>query len=210
MIKHTGFLLVGLGAAIAAVALSPGTADKPGAEVAPPASAPPVAPARFADQIRRPDGPPRIEFGHPGAPDFSVSCALCHSLRAPNSENRSSADLDEFHQHLRFSHGDLSCLSCHNPDDYDTLKLADQRPVPYREVMTLCGQCHGPQLRDYAHGAHGGMLGYWDRSRGPRIRANCVDCHDPHAPAFPRMYPTFKPRDRFLSPAPRDAGGGHE
>ena len=95
-------------------------------------------------------------------------------------------------------HGDLSCLSCHNPDDYGTLRLADQRAVLYRDVMTLCAQCHGPQYRDYLHGAHGGMNGYWDLTKGPRTRNSCIHCHDPHAPAFPSMRPTFKPRDRFL------------
>jgi hypothetical protein len=64
-------------------------------------------------------------------------------------------------------------------------------------VMDLCGQCHGPQARDYAHGAHGGMTGYWDLSRGPRERNNCIDCHDPHAPAFPKVRPVFAPKDRF-------------
>ena len=83
-------------------------------------------------------------------------------------------------------------------DDYDSLKLADGTRVEFTEVMTLCAQCHGQQMKDYEHGAHGGMNGYWDRSRGPQTKNNCVDCHNPHAPQFPKMQPTFKPRDRFL------------
>ena len=151
--------------------------------------------------IHRPSGPPRVLLGVEG-PDgkpLTAACSTCHATRAPNLANR-AADLDEFHQGLQFVHGDSSCYSCHDERDYDALKLADGRRVEYAEVMTLCSQCHGPQANDYAHGAHGGMTGYWDLTRGPRERNNCVDCHDPHAPKFPAMVPTFKPKDRFLDP----------
>ncbi|MFT7633353.1 MAG: formate-dependent nitrite reductase cytochrome c552 subunit, partial [Mariniblastus sp.] len=74
----------------------------------------------------------------------------------------------------------------------------DGTKVEFTDVMTLCAQCHGPQMTDYEHGAHGGMNGHWDLNRGPQTKNNCVDCHQPHAPKFPKMQPTFKPRDRFL------------
>jgi hypothetical protein len=73
--------------------------------------------------------------------------------------------------------------------------------VEFADVMKLCAQCHGPQFRDYQHGAHGGMNGYWDLSRGGRSRNNCIDCHDPHAPAYVGAIPAPRPRDRFLTPA---------
>lgn len=162
--------------------------------------------------ISRPSGPPRIRLADDARVDQSglLACSACHSLREPDLTNRSPADLTEFHLSLEFAHGGLSCLSCHNPDDYDALRLADGTRVEYIDVMTLCSQCHGPQARDYAHGAHGGMNGYWDLTRGPRTRNNCVDCHDPHVPAFPKMRPTFKPRDRFLSPPHDDEGARHD
>ncbi|WP_339909455.1 cytochrome c3 family protein [Symmachiella dynata] len=106
--------------------------------------------------------------------------------------------MDEFHGGMAFSHGAVSCLSCHNDQDYDALKLADGRRVEFTEVMTLCAQCHGPQMIAYQHGAHGGMTGHWDLTRGPQVKNNCIDCHNPHSPQFPKMQPTFKPRDRFL------------
>lgn len=127
-----------------------------------------------------------------------VNCSTCHSIRAPNLQTRAADALDEFHQGLIYNHGSLTCLSCHNPENYDTLRLADQSEIPYTDVMSLCAQCHGPQFRDYQHGAHGGMEGYWDLTKGGRTRNNCIDCHDPHAPRFPMMQPTFKPKDRFL------------
>lgn len=129
----------------------------------------------------------------------TVSCSTCHATRDPNFDNKTAATLNEFHGTLKLAHGNISCLSCHNANDYDSLKLADGSRVEYADVMTLCGQCHGPQMRDYQHNVHGGMNGYWDLSKGPRTKNNCVDCHNPHAPQFPRMQPTFKPRDRFLN-----------
>jgi hypothetical protein len=164
---------------------------------------------RFPVTIRRPQGPPTIVLQQPDALGRSgrIACSTCHSLRAANLENRQPSDFDEFHQNLKTAHGDLACYSCHNPDDTDTLRLADGRQVEYANVINLCRQCHGAQAEAYARGFHGGMAGYWDLTRGQRVRNNCVDCHDPHRPQFPMMQPTFKPRDRFLTPSD---GHGHE
>ena len=164
----------------------------------------------FPVTIRRPGGPPRVDLGVTDADGNAVTaaCSSCHAARPPERANRTAEDLDEFHQGLKLQHGGVACLSCHNPNDYDSLKLADGAAVAYVDVMTLCAQCHGPEMKDYEHGAHGGMTGYWDLRRGPRMRNNCIDCHDPHAPAFTAMIPTFKPRDRFLNPA-HDAQANH-
>ena len=106
----------------------------------------------------------------------SVSCGTCHSTKEPNLALASSAGLKEFHTGMKFSHGNLSCLSCHNATNYDELKLADGRGVSFPDVMTLCAQCHGPQHRDFQRGSHGGMTGYWDLTKGPRTRNHCVTC----------------------------------
>ena len=74
--------------------------------------------------------------------------------------------------------------------------------------MTLCSQCHGPQATAFEHGAHGGMNGYWDLTRGPQMKNNCIDCHDPHVPAYPKMIVGFKAKDRFNTPA--DTHDEHE
>jgi len=158
---------------------------------------------RHPVHVNRPAGPPRVVVdtidSAQGGGTVTVACGTCHATRTPDRANATSADLDEFHQGLQFAHGGSTCLSCHDASNYDRLRLADGRPVEFVDVLTLCAQCHGPQYRDWEHGAHGGMSGYWDLTRGPRTRNNCVDCHDPHAPAFPRMRPTFKPIDRFLT-----------
>lgn len=160
------------------------------------------APVKFPVQINKPDGPPTVDTGGLDAHGavVTVSCSTCHTIRQPNHLNKTVKSLDEFHSGMAFSHGTVSCLSCHNSNDYDALKLADGTRVEFTDVMTLCAQCHGPQMRDYQHGVHGGMNGYWDLTRGPQVKNNCVDCHNPHAPQFPKMQPTFKPKDRFLEP----------
>ena len=122
-----------------------------------------------------------------------VACATCHGPDATSSW--ASRDGEVFHQALEHRHGGLSCDSCHS-DDRLGLHLADGAPVELGDAMTLCAQCHGVQLRDYNHAAHGGMTGYWDLRRGPRDRNHCLDCHDAHAPAWSPLLPVAGPVDR--------------
>lgn len=172
----------------------------------PPPSTPPSAFAATRSHpvvIRQPIQQPRVETGRfdPLGHAITVSCGSCHATSSPRPDTRQASDLDEFHQGLKYQHGSLSCLSCHDATHYDQLRLADGSGVPFQEAMSLCAQCHGPQYRDNLHGSHGGMTGFWDLSRGPRQRNHCVDCHDPHAPQFPLVQPAFPlPADRGLKP----------
>ena len=152
--------------------------------------------------IRKPSGPPRIELAgtDPQGRTGSVACSTCHSVRQANLENKTAATLDEFHQGMTFNHGNITCYACHNPNESDALRLADGSSVTYENVMTLCSQCHSKQADSFAHGAHGGMNGHWDLSRGPQMKNNCIDCHDPHVPKYPKMIVGFKPKDRFNEP----------
>ncbi len=136
-----------------------------------------------------------------------VACATCHTAGGkPALAERDGAPQD-FHAGVELAHGALSCNSCHHPADRTRLRLADGTSLPVAEVMQLCGQCHGPQLRDYERGSHGGMAGYWDRARGPQVRNSCVACHAAHQPSYPQVIPAAPPRDRFVPqhPAPRPA-----
>lgn len=130
-----------------------------------------------------------------GAP-VEIRCATCHAVLSPPPALPTSAQaLGGPHAGLRFEHGANECRSCHDPAHYDRLRLASGDTVPMTEALALCAQCHGPQYRDFLHGAHGGMNGHWDLRRGDRTRNHCVDCHDPHAPRFPRFLPMPPPRD---------------
>jgi hypothetical protein len=201
-----------------------GTAVRTAPRPAGPVVVQPVGPATTAFPgpgevvYRRPGGHPSVTAQVDGKP-VQIACMTCHTTRTPNPANARSEDLDLFHQGLQVAHGAslrpggegfahgqpvatsegtaFSCLTCHDATDYGRLHLANGTPVPFTEAMTLCAQCHGPQLRDYQHGAHGGMNGFWDLSAGGRIRNTCTSCHDPHAPRFQRMTPMPPPRDRF-------------
>jgi len=163
--------------------------------------------ARFSVEIHQ---PPTLGFveapssSHPGAGSAiaggteRIACVTCHSQKPKAPLPESTEQLAEFHRGLVLRHGTLKCASCHDPSATHRLRRADGVSLDPSRAIELCAQCHGPQYRDYQHGAHGGMLGYWDLSRGPRSRNHCVDCHEPHVPAFQPMHPVLRPRDRFL------------
>jgi cytochrome c553 len=136
----------------------------------------------------------------------TVACNTCHASTTPDVQRNTSIDLFQAHRGLQYQHGAVTCLSCHNASNYDTLHLADGRSVAFPDVMTLCSQCHGTARRDYDHGSHGGMNGHWDLTKGGRIRNNCINCHDPHHPEFPLVQPVLPPRDRISVPK---AEGSH-
>ncbi len=162
--------------------------------------------ARFSVEVHTPEAlrglhsGERDALGHPVA----VGCPSCHGVAdRPPELATDASQLEQVggpHEGLRFEHGALSCASCHDPSAPERFHLADGRPVALADAMSLCAQCHGPQKRDYDHGAHGGMRGHWDLSAGPRDRNHCLDCHDTHRPAYPRYLPVFRPVDRFLVP----------
>ena len=127
-----------------------------------------------------------------------VACATCHDPDHPDALARIGEVPHDFHGAIEIEHGTLNCRSCHDYEDRSKLKLADGETLPMRDVLQLCGQCHGPQLRNFWKGSHGGGRGYWDRTRGPWVRNSCVACHTPHSPALPQVMPAPPPNDRFL------------
>ena len=163
----------------------------------------PAAPRQLHPVVINRHPAPRVQSGavdHAGKPT-TIACGTCHAVRPPDPANRLAADLDQFHQGLQIAHGSNTCLACHDAGDYDSLKLADGRKVAFEDSINLCSQCHGPQRRDYDRGAHGGMNGYWDLTRGGRVRNTCVDCHDPHVPKYQGAIPMPHARDRFQGSA---------
>ena len=120
-----------------------------------------------------------------------VACSTCHSGLEP------LGNPEGMHGSLVMDHGTLSCDSCHSEDRLG-LHLADGTELELEEAMTLCTQCHGPQVRDYEGGSHGGMRGYWDLSQGPRERPHCLECHDAHDPSFQPLVPEPRAVDRVF------------
>ncbi len=140
---------------------------------------------------------------------IGVRCATCHGPTPERSWAAGEGAPERFHEAVDLRHGTLSCNACHDPEDRTRLHLADGTPLELEEAKTLCAQCHGVQVRDYDHGSHGGMNGYWDLRRGPRVRNHCVTCHHPHAPAYGKVLPVHPPRDRYLETSHHDHGPRH-
>lgn len=174
------------------------------ASVEPSAHPAETSPSVHAVTIHEPASLTSIPSDVRDANDASVGigCQTCHSLPHLVDAPRADASVGGPHAGLVFRHGTNACASCHDPADPTRLHLATGESVPMTEAMRLCAQCHGPQYRDYTRGAHGGMRGHWDLTRGPRQRNHCVDCHDAHAPAYPQFRPMPPPNDRFPPATP--------
>lgn len=130
-------------------------------------------------------------------PPFSEDifpCMDCHEEIEPNSQRR---ELEDFHEEIVLRHDEENrwCLDCHDAQDRDKLRLASGKTVSFEESYRLCGQCHGPKLRDWKAGVHGKRTGRWDGKE--RYYLLCVHCHNPHKPRFPPIKPMPKP----LAPA---------
>jgi len=130
------------------------------------------------------------EFPHPPPPlsDY-FPCSMCHEDMETNPVRR---ELEEEHEDIVLKHDEEHrwCLDCHDADNRDMLRSASGELIPFEESYRLCGQCHGPKLRDWRAGVHGKRTGNW---RGDKQYLLCVHCHDQHAPKFKPMVPMPPP-----------------
>jgi len=104
--------------------------------------------------------------------------------------------------------GNVWCLDCHNADDRDKLVKLNGELLTFNQSQLLCGECHGPILRDWDLGIHGKTVGYWDPEQGDEemtVRLLCVECHLPHRPAFPPQEPMPAPVLRVDGPGVKPA-----
>ena len=70
------------------------------------------------------------------------------------------------------------------------MRLVNGEAIAFEESYRLCGQCHGPKLRDWRLGLHGKRTGHW---RGEKEYRTCVECHNPHSPPFAALEPEPPP-----------------
>ncbi len=147
---------------------------------APVPPAPPKAEPAAAEELAVP--PPPFS-------DDIFPCMECHADQETNLERR---ELEDMHEDILLDHGPRErwCFDCHSPDNRDQLRLANGAPVLFSESYRLCGQCHGPKLRDWRVGVHGKRQGNWD---GKKSYLLCAHCHNPHAPRFKPIAPMPPP-----------------
>ncbi|MHB8866667.1 MAG: hypothetical protein ACYC6N_30270 [Pirellulaceae bacterium] len=92
------------------------------------------------------------------------------------------------------------CLNCHHEANREAFVDDYGNEIPWDQSQLVCAKCHGPVYRDWQHGSHGRINGYWDRSRGEQIRLKCIECHDPHNPRFPSLASAPGPRTLRVHP----------
>jgi len=130
----------------------------------------------------------------PGAAVLMERCIACHQERnAPvKCETCHTKVRERQHKDIVLHHAEKQrdCFGCHNPGNRDVLRLANGTTLPFEESYLLCGQCHGPKLRDWRDGLHGKRTGKWT---GPQKYELCVHCHNPHSPRFAPMHALQRP-----------------
>jgi len=111
-------------------------------------------------------------------------CMECHN--EIEKKDRVLLPLKQPHHLMEFKHMDniQNCFLCHNRFDYEHLRLINGSILSFDDSRQLCSQCHGEKKKDWENGVHGKQIGKWN---GKKFRDTCVECHDPHKPAFPKM-----------------------
>ena len=125
-------------------------------------------------------------------PPFSEGafpCSECHGL---TDKVDRTPHVVEFHDEIVLRHDEKNrwCLDCHDAVNRDKLHLADGRLIDFTESYRLCGQCHGPTLRNWEAGEHGKRTGSWS---GAKQYLLCASCHSPHSPRFKPLKPLQPP-----------------
>jgi hypothetical protein len=115
---------------------------------------------------------------------------MCHEDLEVNLERR---ELEEFHDDIVLKHDEENrwCMDCHDANNRDMLHSASGELISFEESYKLCGQCHGPKLRDWKAGIHGRRTGNWN---GRKEYLLCAHCHDPHSPEYKKMKPEPPPQ----------------
>ena len=141
-------------------------------------------------KFEAPNRPDHVMVPPPPLSEDTYPCSECHD--DPKEVNTKRRKLTEEHEKIKLNHGPREgwCFECHHPLDRDKLRLASGRKVSFKKSYLLCGQCHGPKLRDWRAGIHGKRTGSWRDKKQYRL---CVHCHVPHSPRFEPIKPKPPP-----------------
>ncbi len=131
-----------------------------------------------------------IQIPPPPLTEGIFPCSECHAEMEVNLERR---ELEDFHDDIVLKHDEENrwCMDCHDAENRDMLHTASGKLIDFKESYKLCGQCHGPKLRDWRAGIHGRRIGEWN---GRKEYLLCAHCHDPHSPKFKMMKPDPPPQ----------------
>ena len=116
-------------------------------------------------------------------------CQRCHNVPLARIKHDGKDGKAKAHWNVKLQHAPesvMSCATCHDPADTNRLRTVAGAPVAVDRSHQVCSQCHSRQAADWAGGAHGKRLGGW---APPRVAKTCVECHNPHTPAWDRRIP---------------------
>ena len=114
------------------------------------------------------------------------ACTECHTK--PLSQIKGK-DYKKAHWDIKIVHANknaMNCVTCHNVNNMDELTSITGKGIDFNKSHNLCSQCHTQQFKDWKGGAHGKRIGGW---APPRASMTCVNCHNPHKPAFDTKWP---------------------
>jgi hypothetical protein len=133
---------------------------------------------------------------------YQYRCNECHEVFENETEKTSGLVQ---HTNIVFNHGmNNRCFNCHDRMDRNKLVGRDGRYLSYTDIPMLCAQCHGTTYQDWRTGMHGKTLGSWQTGSPEQHRLACDQCHDPHAPAFPRFVPLPGPNTLRMGDQPTE------
>lgn len=126
-------------------------------------------------------------------PPFSKDIFPCSDCHDGTDVNRTQRKLTDAHEDIVLHHDEQNrwCLDCHDATNRDKLHLASGKLIDFTESYKLCGQCHGPTLRNWKAGEHGKRTGEWS---GRKEYLLCAHCHNPHSPRFKPLKPLPPPQ----------------
>lgn len=116
-------------------------------------------------------------------------CQRCHKVPLQQMKHDGKDGKTKAHWNLQLKHANkavMNCATCHDTADLNRLKTVAGEPVAINASWQVCSQCHFKQGSDWAAGAHGKRVVGW---APPRVSKTCVECHNPHQPAWDHRLP---------------------
>ncbi len=115
----------------------------------------------------------------------SFPCSNCHTdtgLKPTGKPEKAHWDVHLEHASIQT----MECQTCHDVSNPEQLLSITGKAISLDHSYQLCGQCHSEQIKDWKGGAHGKRKAGW---APPRVVNTCVECHNPHKPAFEPRWP---------------------
>ncbi len=125
-------------------------------------------------------------------------CLNCHdrSIEKLSKERRDQYKVSHWNIEIKHASKEtMNCFTCHNSDNLNQLHSITKQDISFDKSYNLCGQCHSTQKKEWLGGAHGKRIGGW---APPRTSRTCVNCHNPHSPAFESRWPSRLNKTKIL------------